>query len=370
MDSHQTPSQPLQTGKDDADQFPQEAAPLERDEEAFYIIENEGDEQNAGGPYAGADAPFQASAAAYYTMNAATPGFSGQMPPASPALPAKPKPRRWPRLLLYVGLPTVIIVLVLAFVLTAMAAQTPPVAKSAATTTTGQPIVQAHPTATAPKPQAGPTVVPTPAATAAAQGGSIGQVTGWVPQHLPAGWTNAGLSTSDAVEAERTSLAFTDREEGLDFRSMGTRAAHGGTFTTATFILTPAAKARFRQNDVRVINNTLFDRVAQQQLIQAVVDATPKLVQFQAVGNQQFAWVDVSYHLWQSRIDPTHATARSEGVDVDAATNQPRVHHMLVLLLRVAPAVQGPAAPMGGTGWLVSTYALDQGGLPDIVQPA
>jgi hypothetical protein len=35
---------------------------------------------------------------------------------------------------------------------------------------------------------------------------------------------------------------------------------------------------------------------------------------------------------------------------------------MIVLLLRVPPGTQGTNAPMGGTGWLVSTYALDPAG--------
>jgi hypothetical protein len=45
---------------------------------------------------------------------------------------------------------------------------------------------------------------------------------------------------------------------------------------------------------------------------------------------------------------------------------------MIVLLLRVTPGSQGTNAPMGGTGWLVSTYVLDPAGgsLPGIIQPA
>ena len=182
---------------------------------------------------------------------------------------------------------------------------------------------------------------------------------------LPWARANAGLILPDAIEADRTGLTFTDREEALDVRHTGTRAAHAGTFTAALFILTPAAQARFQHNDVRMITNALFDRVAKLKLIQAAVDATPKLMKFQIQGNQQFAWIDVSFHLWQSRIDP-NTTQRTEGLDL-SGTHQPRLHHMTVLLLRVAK--QGPAAPMGGTGWLVSNYALDHG-LPEIVQPA
>ncbi len=196
----------------------------------------------------------------------------------------------------------------------------------------------------------------------------------WVPstqtlQQL--GWTGAGLSTGDALEAERTAWTFTDREMSLDYRNAGTQAQHGGTFTASVFLLTPNARVRFFQNDVRAINNALFDRVQQQQLMQEVVNAQPRLVQFQVQGQQQFAWVDVSFQLWQSRLDP-QTGSRAEGLEIDPAAHGPRVHHMIVLLLRVTPGMQGTNAPMGGTGWLVSTYALDPtgGNLPSIIQPA
>jgi hypothetical protein len=185
------------------------------------------------------------------------------------------------------------------------------------------------------------------------------------------GWTGAGLSTGDALEAERTAWTFSDREMSLDYRNVGTQALHGGTFTAAVFLLTPNARARFFANDVRAINNVLFDRVQQQQLIQEVVNAQPRLVQFQVQGQQQFAWVDVSFQIWQSRLDP-QTGSRAESLELDPATHGPRVHHMIVLLLRVPPGAQGTNAPMGGTGWLVSTYALDPAGgnFPAIILPA
>jgi len=196
----------------------------------------------------------------------------------------------------------------------------------------------------------------------------------WVPSVLTLqqlGWTGAGLSMGDALEAERTAWTFTDREMSLDWRNTGTRAQHGGTFTAAVFLLTPHARARFFTNDVRAFNNVLFDRVQQQQLIQEVVNAQPRLVRFQVQGAQQFAWVDVAFQLWQSQLGQ-QTGSRVEGLELDPATNGPRVHHMLVLLLRVTPGTQGTNAPMGGTGWLVSTYALDPVGgiLPAIIQPA
>lgn len=185
------------------------------------------------------------------------------------------------------------------------------------------------------------------------------------------GWTAAGLSTGDVLEAERTAWTFTDREMSLDYRNVGTRAQHGGTFTAAVFLLTPNARTRFVTNDVRAFNNVLFDQVQQQRLIQEVVNAQARLVQFQVQGQQQFAWIDVSFQLWRSRLDP-QTGSRVEGLELAPATHGPRVHHMIVLLLRVTPGTQGTNAPMGGTGWLVSTYALDPVGgiLPAIIQPA
>ena len=182
------------------------------------------------------------------------------------------------------------------------------------------------------------------------------------PQQL--GWTTAGLTLADALQAARTAATFTDREEDLVFNKAGTR-------TAAFFLLTPAAKNRFTQNDVRVSSNALWGNVIGQQLIQLAINEQPALVKQAAQGQNQFAWVDVQFNLWQSRIDPQHPNQRIEGVENDPATNAPRTHHMVALLLHGTPGSQGINAPMGGTGWLVSNYALDPvaGTLPDIVSP-
>jgi len=178
------------------------------------------------------------------------------------------------------------------------------------------------------------------------------------------GWTTADLTLADALQAARTAATFTDREEDLVFNKAGTR-------TAAFFLLTPAAKNRFTQNDVRVSSNALWGNVIGQQLIQLAINEQPALVKQAAQGQNQFAWVDVQFNLWQSRIDPQHPNQRIEGVENDPATNAPRTHHMVVLLLHGTPGSQGINAPMGGTGWLVSNYALDPvaGTLPDIVSP-
>ncbi len=181
------------------------------------------------------------------------------------------------------------------------------------------------------------------------------------------GWTAAGLTAADAFQAGRTAVTFTEREETLVFDEAGTR-------TGAVFLLTPGGRARFAQNDVRVATNALWNSVQQQQLIQFALNVQPALVKFAARGQQRFAWVDVSFWRWQSRIDPNDPQRqhRTSGIELNPATHAPLVHHMIVLLLRVAPQSQGTGAPMGGTGWLVSTYALNPAGgaLPDIVLPA
>jgi hypothetical protein len=305
---------------------------------------------------------------------------SGPMPAVKPqtarvhtnqaAAPAQGRtmPRRFP--ILKVALISTLIVLAVGFLAFSVFAQpVPHLTTATKKPTQGPPVPHTTPTA---KPTR--TVPRTPTPTMSTATAQATPPSDWVPSALTLqqlGWTGAGLSTSDALEAERTAWTFTDREMSLDYRNAGKRAQHGGTFTAAVFLLTPHARVRFIANDVRAFNNALFDRVQQQQLIQQVVNAQPHLVRFQVQGPQLFAWVDVAFQLWQSRLDQ-QTGSRVEGLELDPATNGPRVHHMLVLLLRVTPSTQGINAPMGGTGWLVSTYALDPaiGSLPAIIQPA
>lgn len=164
-------------------------------------------------------------------------------------------------------------------------------------------------------------------------------------------------------------LTFVGREMSADYRDIGTLTHHGGTLTAARFLLTPGGQVRFVNNDVRMINNVLFTTIRKTQLIQQVIDPQPALVQFQVQQIQgqmhSFAWVTVSFPLFQSKMDPATGQ-RVEDIERDPATGQPRVHQMAVVLMRVAPQDQGPNAPMGGTGWLVNVYALDATTLPDI----
>jgi hypothetical protein len=98
-----------------------------------------------------------------------------------------------------------------------------------------------------------------------------------------------------------------------------------------------------------------------------VENAHPTLVQFQTLQIQgqphTFAWMNVAFELFQSKIDPASGT-RVEHLELNPTTGQPILHTMTVVLLRVLPQSQGIHAPMGGTGWLVNTYALDAQTLP------
>jgi hypothetical protein len=183
------------------------------------------------------------------------------------------------------------------------------------------------------------------------------------------GWTQAGLTRADASEALRTGSTFTDREMSYDYRNTGTPTHHSGTFTGATFLLTSGGQVRFTEQDKRAINNSLYDQVQTAHLIQQVVDAQSSLMHFQSVLVQgqlhQFAWVTISFLLFQSYLDPTTGQ-RVETFALRPTTGQPQVHQMTVILLRVPPQNQGTNAPMGGTGWLVNTYALDTTTLPAI----
>jgi hypothetical protein len=344
------------------------------EEESFYFEEEQPDLATAF------VAPFQISGAipaqpsgqssAMHTRTAPAQPFS-QPSSALPPAPAAPstKIKRKPRLsLTMIAIIVCVVVIVGVLVVSALGQTTPPLQTrgNGPTQTTQQ---------VPPTQQQQPTGKPTPVPTAAQTNGTNGQgqaASNWVPQQLPNGWTNAGLSTGDGIQAIRTAVAFNDREMSLDFRSVGTRNNHGGTFTAATFVMTAAARQRFQQNDVRESSNALFDTVVNNQQIRLVVSPQPQLIKFAAQGQQQFAWVDVAFQYWQSQIDPNNPQQRTGGLELDPATNQPRIHHMMVLLLRVPAANAGNNPAMGGTGWLVSNYALDlpNGTNLDIVQPA
>jgi len=338
-------------------------AEREDEPEIFYLQEDGFSDDEPGGFGAAVAAPFQLYGALPVMQSQAAQTPATRSPSSETSRSSQP--RRFP-LIRVILLVAVIVVLLLTGVIAVFAQRTAPF------TTTAQATPVPRYTATTRKPPARPTQTakgnPTPTM-GTGQGTSPGD---WVPQALPDGWIPAGLSMGDALFAERTAATFTDREMSLDFRRVGTRTRHGGTLTAATFLLTPNAKVRFAQNDVRVINDVLFDSVTQRHLIQAVVNALPRLVSFTVQGQQQFAWVDVSFQLWQSQLDPQNPNHRIEGKQTDPGTLQPRIHHMTVLLLRIPPGIQGANAPMGGTGWLVSNYALDlaSGTTLDIVQPA
>jgi hypothetical protein len=208
----------------------------------------------------------------------------------------------------------------------------------------------------------------TPAPVAAAGAGGVA-IPDWVPRTLPASWLASGLTLTDAIYALRTATTFTDREMALDYRTAGTPQHPSGSFTAATFLLTPAAQARFLQHDRRSIDHALFQQVHEQHISQAAVDELPRLLAFRVIRGLRFAWVDVAFRLWRAQTDPMTG-AQTAGEEIDPATGQARVHHLVVLLIYVPPQEQGAEAPMGGTGWLVSNYALDQAGVPPVLMPA
>ena len=327
--------------------------------------------------------PFQNSAAmpTLATMNAQ--GAQGSMGPPPPVTTSTTR-KRWGSFplvkILLIGSVVFITVIGASLLVLAQSApsptpiqgsnkQTPGTIGGASSTTTSKPGQELPAKTQAPTGNSSPQA---PARQEQATQGSNTSPSGSIPSGQllsQIGWTQAGLNTGDALEALRTSNTFTDREMSFDYRVIGTSTHHSRTLTAATFLLTPGGQVRFTHNDVRMINNTLFARIHSEKLIQQVVNVQPSLALFQIVqiqGQQHtFAWVNVAFELLQSKIDPANGK-RTENLEIDSATGQPLLHHMAVLLIRVSPQSQGEDAPMGGTGWLVDTYALDSTTLPDI----
>jgi hypothetical protein len=329
----------------------------------FYIEDEPLDDLET--PYV---APFPISGALPISGQAqsSSQGAAASSPPLDRQAPTT-SPKRWLALPV-IAILVCIVVIVGLLAITALAQTTPPLQTNG--TRSSRPAQQ--PATSGKGKQQQPTTKPPSSASMRGTNGQGLKATAshWIPQPLLQGWTQAGLSTGDAIQALRTATTFTDREMSLDYRSVGTRNTHGGTFTAATFLLTPAAQQRFLRNDVRAFNNTLFDQVQQTRLIRLVIDPQPQLLAFSQQGQQQFAWVTVTFQVWQSQLDPNHPGQRLEGVEIDPATKQPRLHQMMVLLLRVPQQDAGADPAMGGTGWLVSNYGLDVPTPLTIVQPA
>lgn len=323
--------------------------------------------------------PFQPSDAIRpFAAGAGAPGGSLASPPPSP------QPRSMRGMLKYLLVAGVGVVALVTGSIFVFAQPTPALPSPQRTTTQSTATVATKAPATAPPtalptqaslpPTAPPTLQPTPLPTQLPPPGNPPPAGVPTLQQLDQlGWSNAGLSTGDAIEALRTAATFTDREMSLDYRNVGTRAKHGGTLTAATFLLTAGGLERFEKNDSRVSTNVQFDQIQQDQMIQQVVQPASSLVQIQTVqvaGQQhQLVWVKVRFALFQSQRDSATGK-RTERLE--AASQETLPHQMVVVLLRIPPQAQGSNPPMGGTGWLVNTYALDGGDrLPSIaVQPA
>src|SRR5579859_1819025 len=161
--------------------------------EDYYVEENDENTDEAGMSAEGAT-PFQ------FSLDMPVIEIEDERQPRHSTLPELPKNRR-SRLRKLALLGTVLIVASGFLWLTVFAQPAQPFTGVASTT-------QPHHSQQAPIPTLTPTV------------GSLGT---WMPEPLPAGWTTAGLTMGDGIFALRTAWAFTDREEGIDYRAVGTR---------------------------------------------------------------------------------------------------------------------------------------------------
>ncbi|WP_137686441.1 hypothetical protein [Thermosporothrix hazakensis] len=94
----------------------------------------------------------------------------------------------------------------------------------------------------------------------------------------------------------------------------------------------------------------LADRVQQQQPVQVVLHPSTQIHKIQQNADELFAWVDVSFTLYQSLADQTGK--RDEHTVLDPKTQKPLIQHMQVLLLAGLNTVTGQS-------WLVMIYALN-----------
>jgi hypothetical protein len=353
---------------------------------ALPAIDEQEDQANQSAPFV---LPFQNSAALPKVALANPDGATGTPPSA----PSGRKSRRSSLQLVKILLITSVVLMTIigaSFFVMAQSASSPNATQrngtQTTTTTTTHPAQATKPAAktaantprpstkTAPAPVSSPSSNPGQGTQSQEPGmqGSGASPSGDIPSANvlnQLGWTQAGLSSGDAIEALRTGMTFTEREMSYDYRNIGPIATHGGTLTAATFLLTPGGLIRFAHNDIRVINNVLYDTICHGKIIQQVENAQPTLVQFQTLQIQghlhAFAWMNVAFERFQSKMDPASGT-RVEHLELNPTTGQPILHTMTVVLLRVLPQSQGTHAPMGGTGWLVNTYALDAQTLPPV----
>ena len=243
---------------------------MQPEEEEFFSFEEEQSDLEA----AFVD-PFQRSNAMSTISAQAHPSGQASAIHTASATPTT-KTSRKPRFsLMAIAIVVCVVVIIGLLVMNVVAQTTPPLQIHGNGSSQTRGLLQQKPTGNQQKPPVKPTPVPPATQTHGTngQGQTPAQPSSdWVPQQLPDGWTNAGLLSGDGIQAIRTAVAFNDREMSLDSRSVGTRNNHGGTFTAATFVMTPAAKQRFFQNDVRESDNILFDMVVNTKLTRLVVN--------------------------------------------------------------------------------------------------
>jgi len=206
---------------------PPSTTPSDQAEESFYTFEDEPFDL-MGTPWV---APFE--------LSNEMPGLSAQAQPSSQAtaIPAAPAPIKQPGKKRLFSLPMIAIFVCVA-ILVGMLVRMAQVQLI--------PSLQSYPTGRAlvthqigPSQQQG-TTPSSQSSTPTVQGQGQSQAPpsspDWVPQQLPAGWKDAGLTMADDLQALRTAISFNDREMSLDYRSVGTRDLHAGTFTAASLL--------------------------------------------------------------------------------------------------------------------------------------
>jgi hypothetical protein len=185
----------------------------------------------------------------------------------------------------------------------------------------------AIPSATAIAMSVNPTTTPTQAVSATATG---------MPtiQNLPPEWTASGRGTVELLEALTVAETFTQRYQTVDFRSLS-------TLSTARFLLTNAANARFSAKDQRA-SAQFATQIQQAHLSQAALITGAQLVMLQMHNGNFFAWITVSYQL---------AIQQGQGTPLTMDNRQ-----MSILLVAAPFGTPQASPPMGGIGWLVSCY--------------
>jgi hypothetical protein len=173
---------------------------------------------------------------------------------------------------------------------------------------------------------------------------------------LPQSCAGAGVTSVQAVRANNEATAFTQREESIAFDQPN------GLKSSINLMTDNAKNLRF-VNDRRSTNafaQELQNGPNNKGLIQIPGNFQPQLVNCQKQNGQLFVWEDVSFSLAiQCQTDGNGNPCQANPnflPEMDQQTHQPKIHHMVVLLVAVPPGQQN--APLW-LGWAVSDYMID-----------